>query len=256
MVRAGRRCCRCSPLLPSTFRKDHGVHGEHGGFLGPCSLAELEFDFGLGRAIQRICIRARRKLSFRSSMRKFTAILVSLLVLSLGACDKPEQQRVASNPSSPRVQPAATIEFQIDDPENKADDPSPYVHLDKPDEDLKRMRDRDQIVFTGTELTLILDYPLRDELRFTITASRPNGFTRAELAKKISEVYQRVYQEEAATTKVAVIPPNERKGLQNRNETNGKYGIWGHDLSDLVLHTVEISREPDGKAVASLGIDS
>jgi hypothetical protein len=101
-----------------------------------------------------------------------------------------------------------------------------------------------------------LRYPLRNEFSFPISASSSKGFTRAELVRKIADLYKKVYEEEAQTSKIPVIPMEQRKHLINRNETNGKYGIWGHDLDDLVLHTFEISRTADGTVRAHLGIDS
>ena len=179
-----------------------------------------------------------------------------MLLIACAGCDKPAQRNPGHDPRDSAAQPSVSIRFQVDDPKRKAEGPSAYVQLENPDEDLKGMRNAEEVVFRGTELVVVLDYPLRDEFRFTLTSSRPEGFTRAELVKKISELYKKVYEEEAQTSKVAVVPLKERKGLINRNETNGKYGIWGHDLGDLVLHEIEISRDADGKAVAMLGIDS
>ena len=111
------------------------------------------------------------------------------------------------------------------------------------------------MVFTGTNLIVVLDYPLHNESTFPINASAPSGFTRAEIVRKIADLYKKVYEEEARTSKIPVTPPEQRKSY-NRNETNGKYGIWGHDLGDLELHTIELSREADGTVSAHLGIDS
>ena len=47
------------------------------------------------------------------------------------------------------------------------------------------------------------------------------------------------------TTKV--IPIEHRGGFLNRRATEGKYGIWGHDLSDLFIEG--ISYYPDSKVV-------
>ena len=40
--------------------------------------------------------------------------------------------------------------------------------------------------------------------------------------------------------------------MYNRITTEGKFGIWGHDLGDLILHTVWI----DNDNVITLGVDS
>jgi hypothetical protein len=172
--------------------------------------------------------------------------VVAVLLTALIGCRKAE----------PAIQVLTQITFQVDDPENKSEGPSPYVNLAEPEKDLKQMRNAEEVVFKGTELIVILDYPLRKEVSFPISASSASGFSRAELARKVADLYKRVYEEEAQTSRIAVVPLDQRKGLINRNETNGKYGIWGHDLSDLVLHTIEISRKADGTIVACLGIDS
>ena len=49
---------------------------------------------------------------------------------------------------------------------------------------------------------------------------------------------------------------NQRKGIINRNETDGKYGIWGHDLEDLDLSTIEVYRNKENKLELVLGIES
>jgi hypothetical protein len=188
-------------------------------------------------------------------MKTYVAMIAVVLAVFPG-CRKAEHQSDASGSKNPTTQVLAEITFQVDDRDNKSGEPSPYVNLAQPEKDLKQMRNAEEIVFTGTNLIVVLDYPLRKEANFPISATSPQGFTRSELARKVAELYKKVYEEEEQTSKIAVIPLKERKGLINRNETNGKYGIWGHDLDDLVLHTIEISREADGSILAYLGIDS
>lgn len=40
--------------------------------------------------------------------------------------------------------------------------------------------------------------------------------------------------------------------MLNRNFIDGKFGIWGHDIGDLVLVDASVSK----KNVISLGVDS
>lgn len=183
-----------------------------------------------------------------------TIILVFLITL-LG-CRKAGPQADGPSDKDGAIQVLTEITFQVDDPKNKSEGPSPYVNLADPEKDLKQMRNAEEVVFKGTELIVILDYPLREEFSFSVRASSSAGFTRAELVRKVADLYKKVYEEEAQTSKIAVIPLDQRKGLINRNETDGKYGIWGHDLSDLDLHTIEISRGASGAVLAHLGIDS
>jgi len=85
-----------------------------------------------------------------------------------------------------------------------------------------------------------------------LSADTPRGFTRGGLARAVALVYRRVYEEEEAS---AGPPPPRPLGypILNRVPTNGRYGIYGHDLGDLALHTVEPSREGDH---FELGVDS
>jgi hypothetical protein len=167
-----------------------------------------------------------------------------------------EEPQPDSEGASAPHQSLAEVTFQIDHPDSAQDEPSPYVSLAAPAEDIRQMRNSDEVVFAGTELILILDYPFAKEWEFPIRSESPAGFTRAELARKISETYKTVYDEEELTSTTKVVPMEERKGLINRNTTTGKYGIWGHDLGDLVLHTIELSKRADGKVQARLWIDS
>lgn len=53
--------------------------------------------------------------------------------------------------------------------------------------------------------------------------------------RAISTLYQCIYADETRTSSIAV---GHMPGMMNRNETNGKYGIWGHELGDLVISGV------------------
>jgi hypothetical protein len=112
---------------------------------------------------------------------------------------------------------------------------SPYIQLADPTKDLANLEDAAAIVLPCREIIVVADYPLADEFEFKLVSDAPTGFTRAEIARKISTLYQEIYAKEERTTKTPVVPLEKRKGLINRNATDGEYGIWGHDLRDLVL---------------------
>ena len=61
---------------------------------------------------------------------------------------------------------------------------------------------------------------------------------------------QGIYAAEAET---APDPGRAAPNLYNRGRSSGTYGIWGHDLGDLVLHTVAFDAE---RNLYTLGIDS
>jgi len=115
---------------------------------------------------------------------------------------------------------------------------SPYIQLADPTKDLADLEDAAAIVLPCREIIVVADYPLAKEFEFKLVSDAPTGFTRAEIARKISTLYQEIYAKEEQTTKAPIIPLEERKGLINRNKTNGEYGIWGHDLGDLVLRKI------------------
>jgi hypothetical protein len=148
------------------------------------------------------------------------------------------------------------ITFTVRDPERAKDGPSSYVSVDNPGMDIKHMDNPNEIVVPSIELYVVVDYPVKGKWEFKITSSNPNGFTRAGLATEISHIYHSIYDEEERTTKAKVIPADQRKTTYNRNRTDGKYGIWGHDIGDLALHDIELHKTVDGKLYAILGIDS
>lgn len=132
---------------------------------------------------------------------------------------------------------------------------SPYIHLADSAKSLANLEEADAIVLACRDIVVVADYPLRDEFKFPLRSSDEGGFRRGELARAVAEIYQRIYREEEATTRIPVVPPEKRKGLANRNQTDGTYGIWGHDLDDLDLSALVPIRR-DGVVYATLEIDS
>lgn len=70
------------------------------------------------------------------------------------------------------------------------------------------------------------------------------------------KAYYKMYEEEEATATIKTIPLEKRTTMYNRNETNGKYGIWGHDIADLVLSEIHIYEDADKKLLLALIIES
>ena len=132
---------------------------------------------------------------------------------------------------------------------------SPYIHLADPAADLAHLEDAAAIVLPCREIIVVVDYPVDGEFEFKLTPDAPTGFARAEIAQKISMLYQEIYSREERTTKTPVIPREKRTGLINRNTTDGEYGIWGHDLDDLDLSGIS-PEVRDGKVYVTLEIDS
>lgn len=139
---------------------------------------------------------------------------------------------------------------------------SPYIELgSRFQKSYDRCLDLDEIVLPSSAITkdtddnkcvtLWLDYPLDDEYSFKIYPEDVNkGFTRGHLIREIKRTYDKLYAEEEETSS---LPVENIPGMLNRATTDGNYGVWGHALDDLVLHT--ISYDLDENEIW-LGIDS
>lgn len=141
--------------------------------------------------------------------------------------------------------------------EQKADWPEgtmPWISIENSDKEIGQLINPNEIVIKNSNINLIIDYPLNNPT--TVALSNSKGFTRKDLILAISKQYHKIYAEEEATAKTKTIPYEKRTGLINRNPTDGKYGIWGHDLSDLVLSGIEVHRTKEGKINLILLIES
>jgi len=130
----------------------------------------------------------------------------------------------------------------------------PWIRIDSPQIDLPFLIDKDGIVIDDTKAVLVIDYPLSIPYKADLTSS--SGFSREQLVKEISRHYYKLYAEEESTATVKTVPVAERKTLYNRNKTNGRYGIWGHDISDLALTTIRVYKSKSGELILVLDIDS
>lgn len=130
----------------------------------------------------------------------------------------------------------------------------PWINIKKANAQIAQLENPNQILISQTSARLIIDYPLNNPAIIEIT--NPNGFSRKDLILIISEKYNEIYTEEEASAKTKTIPLQERKGLVNRNQTDGKYGIWGHDITDLNLSGIELYQNKEGQITVSLQIES
>ena len=153
----------------------------------------------------------------------------------------------------------AIIEFKVkairEDLDVFADGFIHSISLDDPNPELKRLSNADEIILPYSSVSLVIDYPVRAPVVFQLTASG-KGFSRKALLLQISKTYRAMYEEEESTASDKTIPAGERKGTYNRNQTNGKYGIWGHDLADLVLTLIEVHKNKSGKVTLILWVES
>lgn len=130
----------------------------------------------------------------------------------------------------------------------------PWISLSNPESQINQLVDADEVVIKQQAINIIFDYPLNKPVVFEF--KNPKGFTRKALILAISKKYHEIYEEEEKSSKVKTVPLDKRTGIINRNETQGKYGIWGHDLSDLDLSSIEIHETNEGKINIILIVES
>ena len=155
---------------------------------------------------------------------------------------------LARAPVTPAPEPIATKAQRIAFPGG--------IRLNDPDRGLAALDKPDEIVIPFEHAILVIDYPLSTPATMAIAAPIHLGFTRAALVKAICDEYAHVYDAEEGTAATKTIPLEERGALRSRNRTDGAYGIWGHDLQDLVLTAAHWSRHPDGTVRIALHVES
>lgn len=117
-------------------------------------------------------------------------------------------------------------------------------------EDDEVFNNKELVLPPNQEYTLVIDYPLSTPAKLVIKSGE-KGLTRGKFVSLVRKYYQKVYDEEDKSTKVPVTV-GKRGPAYNRDRTDGKYGIWGHLIGDLVLVDAEVNK----KNVIRLGVDS
>ena len=130
------------------------------------------------------------------------------------------------------------------------------IRLREPERALSQLDRPDEIVIPFDHAVLVIDYPLTTPATIAIEAPLPLGFTRAALVKAICDEYGHIYDAEEGTAATKTIPIAERGPMRGRNRTDGAYGIWGHDLQDLVVTAARWARQPDGTVRIELHVES
>ena len=95
----------------------------------------------------------------------------------------------------------------------------------------------DEVILPKGEYTLEVDYPLNTPYREVFVVG-PDGMTRQKFVDKACMAYHKIYQ--------YVKPQYEGTKMWNR------YGIWGHGMGDLTIHTLYVDEEN----LITLGVDS
>ena len=120
---------------------------------------------------------------------------------------------------------------------------------------LAKLRSPEEIVIPFEHAVLVITYPLSTPASIAIDAAFPIGFTRSELVKAVCEEYANVYEAEEGTAHTKSVPLEERGDGEQRNRTDGVYGIWGHDLADLRLTALRWTRLPQGTVEIELHVE-
>lgn len=151
-----------------------------------------------------------------------------------------------------------TIDFSVEASEDEREDLEdgivPWINLVGREVELERLIDPDSIALNYQKARIVFDYPLNNPTTREITTS-DEGFTRRQLVEAIGRFYEEIYEEEEASATTKTLPKSDRR-IMNRNQTDGIYGIWGHDLDDIAISGVEARRTRDGEIVLILGIES
>lgn len=95
----------------------------------------------------------------------------------------------------------------------------------------------DEIIIPEQDITISYDYPIKKSFLYTHHTNNPSGFSRKELSEQIMKKYIQIYEEEDEDIK---------------KSGSGRYGIWGHNISNLYL----VSIEKGENGIYELGIDS
>jgi hypothetical protein len=149
----------------------------------------------------------------------------------------------------------STISFKVQtDDKDFKDGVIPWASIEKPQQDIPNLIGKDEIVIKQTSIKIIIDYPLTNQCEFTLTSQ--SGFTRSLLLTEISKHYYKIYEEEESSATIKTIPIEKRTTMYNRNQTNGKYGVWGHDIADLVLAEISLYKRSNGELIGILYIES
>ena len=113
----------------------------------------------------------------------------------------------------------------------------PYI-LDFEDKQVREnLINSNKVVIKDEKITMNITYPLSVEVNRTL--EKKGGFTRMDIFKNIYEVYKQIYEEEEK----GVGDPGRYDNLYNRRKSEGKYGIWGHYISDLLIDSVSYDQK-------------
>ena len=123
------------------------------------------------------------------------------------------------------------IKVTFSQPDENFENGNPYIHIANPNAaiDIRNQSNGNEIVIPMRKIKILFNYPLSKEVILEYQTLRSQGFTRSELARCICRGYQNIYSEEQDTINNSL----------NGSGSCEQYGIWGHNIDDLMLLGVE-----------------
>ena len=94
------------------------------------------------------------------------------------------------------------------------------------------------VVVPFDEVIIQISYPLSRIANFLV--QNKGGLTLRQTINVCSDIYHFIYDKEEETTETPAKLGCEGGAAPafNRCRTNGKYGIWGHVITDLMMHSL------------------
>lgn len=100
-------------------------------------------------------------------------------------------------------------------------------------------------------IRILFDYPMA--VSVVITFETNSEWTMSKFLAAVHAGYRWIYDLEHKTATDQPVPLSQRKGLLNRNATDGLFQIYGHDLDDLWLEGLAYNKADN---LYTLGIGS
>ena len=194
-------------------------------------------------------------------------VIVTSLTLSCRQANNSKSRVIVTNKDSvDKIEQAddigtiiSKIDFKIkakgEDLKTFNDGIIPWISIANPKTQLSELVDADEMVLPFTTANIIIDYPLKFPDTFEIKTAG-QGFSRKQLILEISNRYHEIYKLEESSATTKTLPMDKREGLINRNETNGKFGVCCHDITDLDLGEIEVHRNLKGQITLTLEVES
>ncbi len=142
------------------------------------------------------------------------------------------------------IETSIAIQSELDEDAIADGETEPFNWMDLCDvpENFSRLLNAGEVVLEAPEAILALTYPLAIAATRSIRPADGKAFTRGELVRLIDETYREVYRLETNSQSSPTPPVHERGHLINRPESDGIFGIWGHDLEDLGIADINVYR--------------